>query len=401
MRGVHGLTGADVDQSSEPAIAHTEAVLMRYAVLARLVAALHVVAWLIMADERGLGPTGAALAIVTGGHGVLTILACVRARGVQPHWAVGDALFSAGMLAAGAWIAAGGDYDPWRFGFPYSVSAVLIVGIARLPLRRMLAVQAIPVATYAACGLLVRPDGAWNIPQDLVTYLGVLLASRVLAAEFRRSARTIDQARIRELRRQAEFSAIHERNRYGRELHDHVLQTLEALGRGRFISDDRMRALVTREAFRLRRLVEEPDELDGPDRRCLESALSAVVSDHLALGLRVDLRYAHTRERVPSVAAEAVAGAVNEALTNVRKHAGADQAIVQITSTADAVSVTVVDHGRGFDPNQPWDGVGLRESIFARMHEAGGEASVDSAPDGGTCVEVRLPARSGSGAAAS
>ncbi|HTR91582.1 MAG TPA: hypothetical protein VMI73_07565, partial [Trebonia sp.] len=48
----------------------------------------------------------------------------------------------------------------------------------------------------------------------------------------------------------------------------------------------------------------------------------------------------------------------------------------------------------GFDPAGPSTGLGVRESIRARLHDAGGSAVIDSAPGHGTRLELHLPARS-------
>jgi signal transduction histidine kinase len=79
--------------------------------------------------------------------------------------------------------------------------------------------------------------------------------------------------------------------------------------------------------------------------------------------------------------------AVQEALTNVRRHAGASAVTVRV-GTAPALSVTVQDDGRGFAA-QP-EGFGLA-GMRARVQSVGGSVSVDSTPGAGTRVEVRLP----------
>ena len=86
---------------------------------------------------------------------------------------------------------------------------------------------------------------------------------------------------------------------------------------------------------------------------------------------------------------------IQEALANVRKHAGARQARVRLEHAPDGVSATVEDDGAGFAPealgrsDRPRFGLAtMRE----RAEAVGGEFEVISAPGGGTRVAVRLPA---------
>jgi signal transduction histidine kinase len=92
-----------------------------------------------------------------------------------------------------------------------------------------------------------------------------------------------------------------------------------------------------------------------------------------------------------------LADAAHEALTNVVKHAGVDRAVVRAATVDDGTRVTVRDHGQGFDPaavqaDATGARFGVRQSIKARMADAGGTAVVDSSPGRGTRVELWVPA---------
>jgi signal transduction histidine kinase len=80
-----------------------------------------------------------------------------------------------------------------------------------------------------------------------------------------------------------------------------------------------------------------------------------------------------------------------EALTNVRRHAGASAVVLRVSRVGDVVAVHVEDDGVGFDPaGAPGFGLaGLRD----RAAEVGGELDVASAPGRGTRVTVRVPGR--------
>jgi signal transduction histidine kinase len=80
---------------------------------------------------------------------------------------------------------------------------------------------------------------------------------------------------------------------------------------------------------------------------------------------------------------------VQEALTNVVKHAGARTVRIVIGRRAGNVHVVVTDDGRGFEPGAPRAGFGLI-GITERAELLGGEVAVDSSP-AGTTVRVAIP----------
>ncbi|MBV9452162.1 MAG: hypothetical protein JO345_40375 [Streptosporangiaceae bacterium] len=69
-----------------------------------------------------------------------------------------------------------------------------------------------------------------------------------------------------------------------------------------------------------------------------------------------------------------------------------NQAVVSVLPAHGGVLVTVVDDGCGFDPGQARTGLGLRQSVLARMREVAGSATLDTAPGRGTHIELWAPA---------
>jgi signal transduction histidine kinase len=80
-----------------------------------------------------------------------------------------------------------------------------------------------------------------------------------------------------------------------------------------------------------------------------------------------------------------------EALANVRKHAGARSAAVRLDYDPGAIRLEVSDDGAGFDPARINGGYGLR-GMRTRVAEAGGTLAVRSAPGAGTHVCAMVPA---------
>ncbi|PPK70497.1 signal transduction histidine kinase [Actinokineospora auranticolor] len=82
--------------------------------------------------------------------------------------------------------------------------------------------------------------------------------------------------------------------------------------------------------------------------------------------------------------------AAQEALANIRKHAGAESVSVDLCHTPTGVTLTVSDDGAGFDPGAPAGGYGLR-GMRARAEQVAGTVTVHSAPGSGTTLTVSVP----------
>lgn len=181
------------------------------------------------------------------------------------------------------------------------------------------------------------------------------------------------------------LSVERERARQFRNMHDYALQAFEVIARGPGVSSDH-RTLARAEALRLRSMVDGHAEEDSAD---LVAALTSVAQRHVLMGLRVDLNTATVRRSLSPDHVAAVTGAVNEALTNVRKHAGTDRAYVRAAEAPSALTLTVLDRGRGFVSG--YAGFGLRESVTARLREIGAVPTIESARGQGTCVTITVP----------
>ncbi|EXG81727.1 sensor histidine kinase [Cryptosporangium arvum] len=81
---------------------------------------------------------------------------------------------------------------------------------------------------------------------------------------------------------------------------------------------------------------------------------------------------------------------VQEALTNVRKHAGAATVTVDLITHDGAVTLTVDDDGAGFDAGAARSGYGL-SGMRSRVEQLGGTLTIRSAPGAGTTVTCEVP----------
>ncbi len=82
---------------------------------------------------------------------------------------------------------------------------------------------------------------------------------------------------------------------------------------------------------------------------------------------------------------------VQEALTNIRKHAGANSARVSLTLEPSNVAVEVTDDGCGFDPEALHGGYG-QGAMRHRVEQVGGRLSVHSVLGKGTTVRTEVDA---------
>lgn len=91
---------------------------------------------------------------------------------------------------------------------------------------------------------------------------------------------------------------------------------------------------------------------------------------------------------------------VQEALNNVRNHAAAASATVRLSVVRGELLLAIEDDGRGFAPERRaptgWPHFGL-QTMRERAEAIGGDFGIDSEPDRGTAVRVRVPLATANG----
>ena len=107
-------------------------------------------------------------------------------------------------------------------------------------------------------------------------------------------------------------------------------------------------------------------------------------------GVLVELAVDEVSDRLPPLVETTVYRVVQESLTNVAKHAGAESVIVRGELRGSELVVTVTDDGKGFDPSTQTGGFGLN-SMRERSEMVSGTVRVTSSPGKGTTVELRVP----------
>jgi signal transduction histidine kinase len=225
------------------------------------------------------------------------------------------------------------------------------------------------------------PEAAVLILQNLSTMGLMMLVRKVSStadAELFEYYRAEREARIR----QAQRSEERETNR---RLHDTVLATLTTVGSGAIRqSSATLRGQARSDLAVITSLANSLGTLGGLVRL---DRLLGQIAHRTAVPLRVELDLVPCE--VPDPVAESFARAAAEALVNVGRHAGTCEARMCLSTDAHTVTVSISDHGRGFDPHRvPTHRFGIREAIVGRMAEHGGSASITSAPGTGTRVTL-------------
>jgi signal transduction histidine kinase len=118
--------------------------------------------------------------------------------------------------------------------------------------------------------------------------------------------------------------------------------------------------------------------------------LNSLVAGVSATGLRVRTRVEGTPRPLPAGVDLAAFRIVQEALTNVTRHAGPATATVLVRYGADDLTVQVDDGGRGPSATRSPGGNGIR-GMRERVAALGGELTIDARPGGGFRVQARFP----------
>lgn len=215
-----------------------------------------------------------------------------------------------------------------------------------------------------------------------------------------------DEARSR-LLRQVITAQEDERKRLARELHDETCQTVSALAMRLETAAATLppgvdgaplleaRTLAVRTLEELHRLIYDlrPSVLDDLG---LWSAIAWYADRHLSKqGVAVRCEFNDVERRLPPLMETALFRVVQEAISNIAKHARAEQVLIQCGIRGDVLTIEIEDDGEGFDPaavRRPRDeghGWGLL-GITERVEALGGTVVIDTAPDQGVRVVVSV-----------
>lgn len=294
-----------------------------------------------------------------------------------------------------------------------------------LPVRARLALLGVLFAALASAGiaewLAEAPQTQAAVIFLALLAVGLLIAlSRLLAADAvrREGLRAASERHARDLEtlieaRTRELSALSthlqelsekEKSQLARNLHDELGGLLTAAKMDLSWLQSRVPDLalqqrlaqlggVLDEAMDLKRRVVEDLRPSLLDHFGLPTALRAHVDSACAkAGLRADIALPEDGASMPKETAIALFRIIQEGITNVIRHAGAQSVTLRLTMEGDACRFTLSDDGRGFDAADPrfrWSHgiMGMRQ----RVRALGGQFEIESAPGAGTTLRVSVP----------
>jgi signal transduction histidine kinase len=329
----------------------------------------------------------------------------------------------------------------WRRRWPRSVFALLAaaalvqwlagINIAACDLTLMVAMYTIAAQCafrWALVALLVsesgmvlsiyrltrqpQPQDSWKSLLPYSITIGAIWLGGLYISTRRKYTLSLEE-RARRLERerdaQAEVAAAAERARIARELHDVIahsisVMVIQADGAAYTVDADTARAKRAMEAIgatgrqaltEMRRMLGVLRENDGQATLAPQPGveqLTDLVQQIRTAGLPVDLKVDGDPLSLPTGQELAIYRIVQEALTNVLKHAGPmATARVALHYGDRAIEVRIRDDGRGatFTDGRGHGLVGMRE----RAAVYGGDVSAEPAPGGGFQVIARLPVK--------
>jgi signal transduction histidine kinase len=240
-----------------------------------------------------------------------------------------------------------------------------------------------------------------RLVRDLAPQIGMALHSALLLTNLQQLTIDLQHSRERLVTAREE-----ERRRLRRDLHDGLgpqlssqTLTLSAIKKLLRQDPDTAEHLLTdaithaQEAIAdIRRLVYalRPPALDDLG---LLATLQEQMTQYYASGIQLQLSAPEALPPLPAAIEIACYRIVQEALTNVVRHAHATHATVDLRVRAEALEVEVSDDGQGLPPGVRC-GVGLT-SMRERAEELGGTCLVEALTEGGTRVCARLPLEGG------
>jgi signal transduction histidine kinase len=245
----------------------------------------------------------------------------------------------------------------------------------------------------------------FRLAVGIAQQLGLSIENARLYQEARRR-----EKRLAELLRQVVGAQEAERQRIARELHDATGQSLTAIALGlrgveSLLGDEQpqvvdqvreIKQFGTSALGELRQLIADlrPPQLD--DLGLVAALQWYIRAFEKRRAIKTSFEVVGEVVRLPSEYEIILFRIIQEALTNIAKHARANQATVRLESSPGRICLAVEDNGIGFEPEkvlagdngQPgWGLLGIQE----RTVLVGGQYEIDSAPGQGTQIRVMVP----------
>jgi signal transduction histidine kinase len=233
-----------------------------------------------------------------------------------------------------------------------------------------------------------KPGGFTSGDEEAVEGLAVVAGSAINTARLQR--------RLRRL------AVVEDRERIAADLHDAIIQDLFAVGLS--LQAQSQKVVVPEVSAVIDDAVARLDEAIAALRRFIfdlrppiwtHRDLRAEITEligHLSAPYEIssEVVFEGSLESLGAAVVDDALQLLSEALSNSLRHADASNVRIEVRRDRGELLLIVSDEGRGFDVDEPTEGMGL-DNIRRRAGRAGGEATIVSTPGTGTTVRIRLP----------
>lgn len=244
-------------------------------------------------------------------------------------------------------------------------------------------------ATDTVAGVLValRPEGEQPFSADELDMMAAFTDQAALAWQL-----ATTQRQMREL------DVLTDRDRIARDLHDHVIQRLFAVGLALQGTIPRARAPEVQQ-----RLTECVDDLQGVIQEIrtaifdlhgaqsgatrLRQRLDEAVAQFATAGLRTTVRYSGPLSVIDGTLADHAEAVVREAISNAVRHADATSLTISVV-VEDHLCIEVADNGRGMHTEITESGL---TNLRKRAEDVGGSLDIEAVSAGGTRLRWCAP----------
>jgi signal transduction histidine kinase len=208
-------------------------------------------------------------------------------------------------------------------------------------------------------------------------------------------------------RQSQQLALLQERERFGMDLHDGVIQSIYAVG---LMLDDaqyraesglpEVKAMIGQSIEGLNDVIRDirnyildlrPQRFQGRHLPEGLEELAREVRAHSFLTLNIQVQSENWTRLPPDLTVE-ILHIAREALTNIRKHAHASSVDVALTRQPEALALVIADNGIGFNSAEAMnnEGNGLH-NMQERAQALGGKVTITPRESGGTCLELLIP----------
>jgi signal transduction histidine kinase len=236
------------------------------------------------------------------------------------------------------------------------------------------------------------------IPNWIISYFGVCIFVLVLGNVWVEEQKSRQRADL--LSQQVENLAVDlERNRIARDIHDTLGHSLTSLD----VQIELAQRLQATEPARAQKSIDLAKKLSTQALDNVRQALGTMKRSNfdlteaiVALAEQNQLFQVHVDVRFPALSLQSsyqLYCIVQESLTNIQKHAQADQVTIAGSIVSGGTILEICDNGKGFSLDRPHAGFGLR-NMKERVQCLGGEFNLDSNIGQGTQIKIFVPVSS-------